>query len=228
MRIIAHRSGPATYPEQTIVSAREALKLGADMVEIDVRMTRDGQVAITHDRNLLRVFGEDVNIGDITASRFLAMRHQADCAFGAHLFEDYLRCRVFPLLIHIKEKETIAPMLELIARYDCAQQVTMGVNSVEMVEEIRAGDRRIDILSFAKTAEESDTFIAAGVNYVRLWEGWLNEESVRKIKESPSELWVMSGNTDGYPVGEPGDENLQRIMDFAPDGVLINDVRRMR
>ena len=37
MKLIAHRSGPVDYPEQTILSARQALELGADMVEIDVR-----------------------------------------------------------------------------------------------------------------------------------------------------------------------------------------------
>lgn len=227
MKIIAHRSGPTIYPEQTIHSAREALRLGADMVEIDVRMTRDARIAISHDQNLSRVFGADLFVNDVTAEQFLAQRHQADRSFSSHLLEDYFRCGIFPLLIHVKETAAIAPMLALIDQYGCAEKVTLGVAEIDSVHVIRAHDPRIGILSFAKHVEDTEGFIAAGVDYVRLWEGWLTQERVQLVKESPAQLWVMSGHTDGYPVGEPGDEGLQKILSFQPDGVLINDVRRL-
>ena len=228
MKIIAHRSGPTVYPEQTIHSAREALRLGADMVEIDVRMTQDKRIAISHDQNLSRVFGIDLNVNDITAEQFLAQRHQADRSFSSHLLEDYLRCGIFPLLIHVKETAAIAPMLQLIDQYGCAEKVTLGVADVASVQQIRAHDARIGILSFAKHVEDTESFIAAGVNYVRLWEGWLNEERVQLVKNSPAQLWLMSGHTEGAPVGEPSDEGLQKILSFQPDGVLINDIRRLK
>lgn len=228
MKIIAHRSGPTIYPEQTIHSAREALRLGADMVEIDVRMTSDQRIAISHDQNLSRVFGADLNVNLIPCEQFLAQRHQADRSYPAHLLEDYLRCGIFPLLIHVKETAVIAPMLDLIDRHGCAEKVTLGVADVESVQQIRAHDARIGILSFAKHVEDTESFIAAGVDYVRLWEGWLNEERVQLVKNSPAQLWVMSGHTEGTPVGEPSDEGLKKILTFQPDGILINDIRRLK
>ena len=50
---IAHRSGPVSYPEQTVASAIEALSFGADIIEIDLRLTSDGELAVTHFNELL-------------------------------------------------------------------------------------------------------------------------------------------------------------------------------
>jgi glycerophosphoryl diester phosphodiesterase len=47
--VIAHRGASITRPENTIEAFREARRLGADMVELDVRRTADGQLAVHHD-----------------------------------------------------------------------------------------------------------------------------------------------------------------------------------
>ncbi len=53
-RIIAHRGFSGQAPENTLVAIRQAIKAGADMVEIDVTMTADGQVILLHDETLDR------------------------------------------------------------------------------------------------------------------------------------------------------------------------------
>ncbi len=55
--IIAHRGSSATAPENTLRAFQEAEKAGADMVELDVRMTRDGVLVVIHDRGLKRIAG---------------------------------------------------------------------------------------------------------------------------------------------------------------------------
>ena len=76
MKIIAHRSGPTVFPEQTIRSALFAKENGADLVEIDVRFTKDKKLAVSHDENAARVFGVDKNIGEMSSDEFAALRHK--------------------------------------------------------------------------------------------------------------------------------------------------------
>ena len=52
--IIAHRGDLETAPENTLPAFRRALAGGADGVELDVRLTRDGQLVVFHDRSLDR------------------------------------------------------------------------------------------------------------------------------------------------------------------------------
>jgi len=55
MKIIAHRGASARAPENTLAAVRLAAELGADGVEVDVRLTRDNQLAVLHDTDTRRV-----------------------------------------------------------------------------------------------------------------------------------------------------------------------------
>jgi len=46
--VIAHRGAHVGIPENTAASARKAIELGADFIEIDVRTTNDGKIAVVH------------------------------------------------------------------------------------------------------------------------------------------------------------------------------------
>jgi len=52
--IIAHRGYSARYPENTLAAFGAALDAGADMVEMDVWLTKDGEIAVLHDDTLDR------------------------------------------------------------------------------------------------------------------------------------------------------------------------------
>ena len=51
-QVIGHRGAPAIAPENTLASFRAAAALGADGVELDVRRTADGRLAVHHDAHL--------------------------------------------------------------------------------------------------------------------------------------------------------------------------------
>jgi glycerophosphoryl diester phosphodiesterase len=50
--VVAHRGATAEAPEHTLAAYRRAAALGADAVECDVRMTRDGVLVCVHDRQV--------------------------------------------------------------------------------------------------------------------------------------------------------------------------------
>jgi len=52
--ICAHRGASDTHPENTIKAFREAIRLGAQMIEFDVALSRDGQLVLMHDSTVDR------------------------------------------------------------------------------------------------------------------------------------------------------------------------------
>src|ERR1700692_3929430 len=52
--VVAHRGASASRPEHTLAAYDLALREGADGVECDVRLTRDGHLVCVHDRRLDR------------------------------------------------------------------------------------------------------------------------------------------------------------------------------
>ncbi len=62
---IAHRGARSLAPENTLAAARKALQAGADMWELDVQMTADGELVVIHDTTLNRTS----NVRDIFPRR---------------------------------------------------------------------------------------------------------------------------------------------------------------
>jgi len=52
--IFAHRGASGTHPENTMAAFRAAAEKGADGIELDVQMTRDGEIVIIHDETVNR------------------------------------------------------------------------------------------------------------------------------------------------------------------------------
>lgn len=52
--VVAHRGASAYTPENTLAAVREGIRLGADLVEVDVQRSRDGVLVLVHDTTLAR------------------------------------------------------------------------------------------------------------------------------------------------------------------------------
>ncbi len=64
--IIAHRGYSERYPENTLLAFQKAVGAGADMIEMDVRLSRDQRVVVCHDSSLRRLFGAKGKIAKLT------------------------------------------------------------------------------------------------------------------------------------------------------------------
>ncbi|MGW2676117.1 glycerophosphodiester phosphodiesterase [Streptomyces sp. NPDC001436] len=64
---VGHRGDPYRVRENTLASIGSAFARGADAVEIDVRLTRDGVPVLLHDETLERLWGHDVRLDAVTA-----------------------------------------------------------------------------------------------------------------------------------------------------------------
>ena len=97
----AHRGlcGDDVEPENSLASYLACAKAGAPMVEVDVRVTKDGHVVLHHDSDVLRVtdfearFGtaKSAKVADLTLEEFHALRFKDARCTGADA--DLLRCR---------------------------------------------------------------------------------------------------------------------------------------
>ncbi len=71
--ITAHRGAKVAAPENTLAAFRAALDAGADFVELDVQRTRDGQVVVIHDGDLMRMGDDPRKVGDMTLAEIQAV-----------------------------------------------------------------------------------------------------------------------------------------------------------
>jgi len=53
-RVVAHRGDSAHFPENTLPAFESACRMGVDVIETDVHLSRDGHLVIWHDPTLER------------------------------------------------------------------------------------------------------------------------------------------------------------------------------
>lgn len=78
--VVAHRGAAAEAPENTMPAFQLAVEQGADAIELDVHLTRDGRLAVIHDPSLDRT----TSLTGPVADRTLAQIRKAD---AGHHFE---------------------------------------------------------------------------------------------------------------------------------------------
>lgn len=71
--VIGHRGNCAHAPENTLESFRQALSLGVDAIEFDVRRTRDGEIVVFHDASVTRTTGARGEVAALTLAELRAL-----------------------------------------------------------------------------------------------------------------------------------------------------------
>lgn len=66
MEIIAHRGGASIGPENTLACYRKGIEAGADMIEIDIHLTKDGKIIVCHDQTIDRTTNGKGKIREMT------------------------------------------------------------------------------------------------------------------------------------------------------------------
>jgi len=138
--LVAHRGGSKIAPENTIVAFRRAIEWwGADILELDVRLTLDGHVVVIHDETLDRTTdGEGLVVAKtLDEIRALDAGYQFEGPDGGlsfrgtgvvvPTFEEVLAA--FPdtrINVESKESRVAAPLVEVIRRHRAEHRVLIA------------------------------------------------------------------------------------------------------
>lgn len=102
--LVAHRGYPARLPENTLASVEAAVQAGARYLEVDVQLTRDGEVVLFHDRDLTKLCGHPGPLHDHRWEQVQNFRVQGSLPIP-HLTEVVKLLRAYPdVLLFIELK----------------------------------------------------------------------------------------------------------------------------
>ncbi|MGH7711724.1 MAG: glycerophosphodiester phosphodiesterase [Gemmatimonadaceae bacterium] len=135
--VFAHRGNSAHAPENTLESFRQAVALGVDGLEFDVRLSADGEVVVIHDPTVDRTTNGTGAVNRLTRKQLQAL--DAGYHFGPPT-HPYRSAGVtvptvaealdvtapLPLIIEVKTIETAEPLLALLQARSDAQRVTVA------------------------------------------------------------------------------------------------------
>lgn len=133
--IIAHRGDPIRFRENTLPAFLAAESFGADMIELDVQLSKDGQCVILHDDTLNRLWNVDAAVCDLTYDEI--RRATDEDAYQIPLLEDVLDAIHIPIMVDIKYENCIPPVADILKSTNKVEQVLFSGGNLEAHRLIR-------------------------------------------------------------------------------------------
>jgi glycerophosphoryl diester phosphodiesterase len=145
--VYAHRGGAKLRPENTIVAFDHGLSLGADGLEFDVHLSRDGVVVIHHDATLERTTNGGGPVAALTADElgrldaaFHSEAFRGACGGVPRLDEVLRRYPSIPLIIELKvnEPELAHRTIDAVRAAGAVDRVALGSFGTRVLRAARA------------------------------------------------------------------------------------------
>jgi len=158
---IGHRGRVAVEKgirENTLASFEAAGQAGLQAIETDVRLTADGQLVCTHDANLKRVFGVDL---DVEKSTLAEVRRHPVPTFAEYL-DVCAKYDAVPFIETKGRKKVIAPVLDELRRRKLLGVAVMSAIPIDHIREVRRLDREVFVHHIFCKPELLDELAAMG------------------------------------------------------------------
>jgi glycerophosphoryl diester phosphodiesterase len=211
VEIIAHRGAPRQYPENTLPGFRQALDWGADAIELDVRLTRDGVVVVHHDPAPRTPPGAP-RLSTLTVDD-LARNQPTIPTLAAVLAAVDARATVY---VEIKE-----PGIEDVVLSDIARSSTpCAVHGFDHRVAVRVGRRApTGVLLCSYLIDPVATLHATGAR--DWWQEWplIDQTLVDRIHDAGARLIA-------WTVNDPAD--ARALRDMGVDGICTDVANAMR
>lgn len=229
VEVAGHRGDGYSAPENTVSSVKSGIKKGVDAVEIDVTLTKDDVLVLSHDLDLERMAGVPINIKDATYDDI------KDIDIGKLFDESY-------------EGETLATLGDILdIADDAGTRVIIDVKA-ETDEDIYASEitRLVeehdmeDLASvqsfnptFLKLMREENPdidlgqilFLYAGnlsgmdVDFYTVRETMVTKRFVKQARQQNRRIWVWTVNNT---------RNIKKVLSYDIDGIITDYPERVQ
>ena len=236
---VSHRGASGYAPEHTLVSYDMGEKMHGDYIEIDLQMTKDGQLIAMHDEKLDRTTDGTGNVKDYTLEQI----KQLDAGswfnekYPQYAKPEYVGLKV-PSLEEVFQKfgknanyyiETKSPniypgmekeLLRLVNEYKINKKTLLvqsfSPESLKIMHELDSSVQLVQLLSYRSYATITDAEIAEVKKYamgVGPNHTYLNEEYIQKIVGSGLEI---------HPYTVNDKERMKQLIDWGVTGMFTN------
>lgn len=243
--VTAHRGDCAGHPENTMPAFRSALELGADWIELDIFRTRDGKLAVSHDRTTGWVGDKDLVVPESTYDELQAV----DVAAGFRREHGQTLAECPKHTIPLLEEALQLVMTQNRTRLSIQPKMDCVAEAVELVKRLGAekwagfNDSNLQYMARVKDLlpalpvfyDRSQTNLVEDIRLARqhgfqalvLHRSLINEERVRLIQAAGLEAGAWTVN-DEAEMKHLLDLGLDRVYTDYPGRLLALQRERAR
>lgn len=222
VKIVAHRSGPAPAPENTLSALESAIHDGAAYAEIDVQLTRDAVVVVVHDADLMRVAQDSRNISQTNYYDIAGLVQIPDDGSPPEerriaTLQDFISRakRRIHLMIELKyynsQPELVNEVINAIEENNIQEQsmiISLDSNEIKKVEKL-APHIKTGFVSAVTLGEVSQL----PVNALMINKRKADAQLLRRARQQNMEVYVWTVNSQ---------ELMAEMIELGVDGIITD------
>lgn len=226
--IIAHRGAAGKAPENTLASIQQAIRDGADWIEIDVQESSDGEVVVIHDSDFMKLAGVNLKVWEAT------LKQLKEVDIGSWFAPEFSAERVPTLLEVLKETRGQARVMIELKYYGHDQQLEQRVVDIveqaEMVKDVAVmslkydGVRKIrelrpDWVVGLLSAKAIGNLTKRDVDFLAVNTGMATPRFIKNAQLAGKQVFAWTVNDQ---------VSISRMMSLGIDGVITDEPEMAR
>lgn len=235
--VTAHRGNSLVLPENTLPAIESGIEVGADWVEVDIFLTRDGKLVVTHDRTTGRVGDQDLDVPTSTYEELAKVDVATD--FRKRTGQTLAECppQRIPLLEEVLRlvMQQNRTRLSIQPKMDCVAEAIALVKQLKAERWIGFNDGNLQYMSDVKRLapevpvfwdrgntnieEDIRTAKERGFESLVLHHEAVTPEKIERVKQAGLEIGAWTVN-DPARMKKLLDQGIERIYTDAPRQLL--------
>ena len=222
--IMAHRGYSSKAPENTIPAFEKAIEEGFTAAELDVQMTKDGEIVVLHDNNLKRVTGLNKNIWDVTYDeiRSLDAGSHFNKAFAGTtiptLAEVLILCKdSLYLNIEIKrnghDEGIVQKTIDVIMEYGNLDNLDITSQDYATVEEVKRINSSI-LTAYTSIIGLGSIQNLEAADIISIQETFANYSNIANLHNAGKRVFVWTVNEE---------DTMEELIALNVDAILTNN-----
>ena len=213
--VAAHRAAHTVYPENSLPAIQHAIDLGVDIVELDVKVTKDGVPVLMHDGKINRTTTGKGKPADYTLEelkKFNLVHEGKVTEYHIPTFEEALKLVKGNIMVDIDLKtDKLGPIIEVIKKAGCEDHVFFFDNDYNALQYVRDVNPDFMLMPRAYSYEMADSaLVRFHPQVIHIDFKFYNQKVVDLIKSNDARVWI---NALGYIDPALGTEKETEAMD---------------
>ncbi|MGI9245974.1 MAG: glycerophosphodiester phosphodiesterase [Steroidobacteraceae bacterium] len=221
--VTAHRGAKVRAPENTMAAFRAAYADGAQFIELDVQRTRDGQVIVLHDGDLMRMGGDPRRVAELALAEITAVdigartgpQHAGELVPSLEQVIDFARGKLrinIELKYNVPDPALAPAVVDLLRRQQFTDQVVITSLDHAALQQVRqiAPELRTGLIVTAAVGD----VVGTDTDFVSLNMARADASLVQRARAAGKQVHVWTVNTP---------EAMMRMIERGVDNMITDD-----
>ncbi len=201
--VAAHRAMHTKYPENSLDAYKHSIENGIDIIETDIRTTKDGKLILLHDSTIDRITNGRGNVTDYTYAELqkfdLYDRYGTGRTFKIPLVENAFKIAKDKIMLDLDLKDvSIKQLVNLVHKTNMEEQVIFFDSDFAVLDSVLLMDSTLILMPRAHSLDETNKIINRyHPEVIHIDKSFYSKEVVDIIKKSGARVWINAlGKTD--------------------------------